>query len=75
MCQQIDFVWGCGHRSFAKFDNCINFGRTCYGASGNHVDRAVPGDCRECEIRKMDPNPTARLNDPYRKRLQRGGKR
>lgn len=68
MCVQIDFVFRCGHRSFAKFDNCINFGRTCYGASGNHLDHPINEICRECQLRALDPNPGARLNDPYRKR-------
>ncbi|KAK0629011.1 hypothetical protein B0T17DRAFT_588968 [Bombardia bombarda] len=52
MCMQIDYVFACGHRAFAKFDNCINFGRTCLGAGGNHQDQPVQEICQK---RKAPP--------------------
>ncbi|KAK4217238.1 hypothetical protein QBC37DRAFT_370192 [Rhypophila decipiens] len=68
MCFQIDNIFACGHRGFAKYDYCVNFGKTCYGAGGNHQDRPVQEICRDCQMRKLDPNPNARLNDPYRQK-------
>ncbi|KAK1827667.1 hypothetical protein QBC39DRAFT_266531 [Podospora conica] len=73
MCMQIDFVFSCGHRSFAKFDNCINFGSTCYGASGNHLDQPVAEICRECQLRKSQSN-GAHQRDPFQVRTKGKGK-
>lgn len=66
MCRQIDYLYKCGHRGFAQFDNCVNFGRTCYGAGGTHVDFSVDKICSDCVLRAKDPNPDARQNDPVR---------
>ena len=75
MCHQYDWLFSCGHRSFAKYDNCPNFGQTCLGASGNHLDWPVQGICRECQLRASDPNPNARMNDPYRQKAQSAKRR
>ncbi|KAK3360890.1 hypothetical protein B0T24DRAFT_540060 [Lasiosphaeria ovina] len=68
MCLQIDYLFTCGHRNFAKFDKCADFGLTCYGAGGNHEDKPVQDVCRDCKIRTYDPNPDGRSNDPYREK-------
>ncbi|KAK3381632.1 hypothetical protein B0H63DRAFT_524333 [Podospora didyma] len=47
MCLQMDYLFTCGHRGFAKFDNCANFGLTCYGAGGNHQDLLVQDVCND----------------------------
>ncbi|KAK1759727.1 hypothetical protein QBC47DRAFT_357563 [Echria macrotheca] len=70
MCVQYDYVFSCGHRSFARFDNCPNLGRTCYGASGTHGDLPVHSVCQECRLRAADPKRYSPDNDPYRKRTQ-----
>lgn len=74
MCMQIDYVFSCGHRSFAKFDNCPNFGRTCYGAGGNHLEQPVAEICRECELRKSGSNTSAHQRDPFQVRSKGKGK-
>ncbi|KAK3365449.1 hypothetical protein B0H63DRAFT_405593 [Podospora didyma] len=74
MCLQMDYLFTCGHRGFAKFDNCANFGLTCYGAGGNHQDLLVQDVCNDCKRRVYDPNPNGRSNDPYRKKQSRHAK-
>ncbi len=71
MCKQIDYVFSCGHRSFAKFDNCVNFGNGCFGANGNHLEHHVANICKECEMRKLSPQMYGH-NDPYRQQQDRG---
>ncbi|KAK4164571.1 hypothetical protein QBC43DRAFT_48523 [Cladorrhinum sp. PSN259] len=77
MCIQHDYVFACNHRAFARFDNCPNFGRTCYGAGGTHNELLVKDICSDCKTRPFDPNPLGRLNDPYlaakRKAIEGGG--
>ncbi len=51
MCVQIDWVWDrCGHRCFAKFDTCLEFGRSCFGASGDHREHHIDDICADCKV-------------------------
>ncbi|KAK0668487.1 hypothetical protein QBC41DRAFT_122456 [Cercophora samala] len=68
MCVQSDWVFTCGHRAFAKFDNCPKFGRGCFGQNGTHQDVYVQDICNDCKLRPLDPNPQAVSDDPYRKK-------
>ncbi|KAK4189361.1 hypothetical protein QBC35DRAFT_145478 [Podospora australis] len=68
MCTQYDWVFSCGHHSFAKFDNCQYFGTKCFGAGGNHLPWHKDEICSDCKLRPLDPNPHAQANDPYRQR-------
>lgn len=67
MCKQIDNVWKCGHRGFAKFDNCANFGTSCYGASGDHAENKVDDNCADCKRREQDKNNNTHRKDPWGK--------
>ena len=51
MCIQYNFLFKCGHRGFDKFENCANFGQSCFGAGGRHKDKIVPDICNDCKAR------------------------
>ena len=77
MCTQFNFLFKCGHRGFDKFENCANFGRSCYGAGGKHKDKIVPDICNDCKARaRLDqgggdtekPKDPWWDDDPWRKR-------
>ncbi|KAK0668486.1 hypothetical protein QBC41DRAFT_321933 [Cercophora samala] len=65
MCTQSNWLFQlCGHRAFAKFDNCEYFGKGCFGAPGRHIDWPVEDLCNDCKIKPLDPNPNPNP-DPY----------
>lgn len=68
MCQQINLLYTCGHRSFLRFDNCAYLGRGCYGAGGKHRDEEVHDLCGACKAKALNPNPPIREDDPYREK-------
>lgn len=73
MCTQIDYVYQkCGHRRFARFRTCPNFGMSCLGAGGDHESEPVDDTCEDCKVRAKDPNPPySRETDPYLKKKKK----
>ncbi len=69
MCVQIDWVWvGCGHRCFAKFDTCAEFGTRCFGASGDHLEQHVNDICADCKVRAKTSSKRSGHDDGSRKK-------
>lgn len=65
MCLQINSVFLCGHRCFKHFDNCPQFGLTCFGAGPNHRNEAVPSVCKDCKTReKLSQSTTPDAGSP-----------
>ncbi|EJT73885.1 hypothetical protein GGTG_07739 [Gaeumannomyces tritici R3-111a-1] len=65
MCQQVDNVWKCGHRSFKTVNFCHI--ETCKGTSADHKDNNLDGDCHTCETRKAEENNGTKRDDPWGK--------
>ncbi|KAL1875827.1 hypothetical protein Daus18300_003018 [Diaporthe australafricana] len=59
MCVQVNNLFKCGHRAFDKFDNCPEFGKSCFGAGGKHKDVAVDRVCHDCKQRESHANSPA----------------
>lgn len=54
MCNQVNYLYTCGHRSFKRFDNCPRFGQGCFGAGGsNHKDEGLDEACHDCKFREQ----------------------
>ncbi|TPX07075.1 uncharacterized protein E0L32_010970 [Thyridium curvatum] len=65
MCTQINNLFTCGHRGFRKFDNCPQFGKTCFGAGGKHRDDVIQDLCRDCKLRAHDARSSPARKDPW----------
>jgi hypothetical protein len=72
MCMQVDYLFACGHRGFARVENCLNFGNgTCYGAGAVHRDELVGEICSDCKVRNRDTEHDARSYDHHRKKQKK----
>lgn len=66
MCGHIEKCYKCKHAGIARWENCPQLGITCKGNNGQKTQEYVDEECYDCKIRRRDPNPGARANDPYR---------
>ncbi|KAF3761371.1 hypothetical protein M406DRAFT_357709 [Cryphonectria parasitica EP155] len=64
MCLQVNNLYACGHRCFKRFDNCAQFGQTCYGPGPDHKNEKVGDVCKDCKFRNS-PNGAGRRKDPW----------